>query len=136
MSKLFNNYNSLKLKEPNQLFLFKSGIFFIALSDDAIKLNEIFSFKLTTLTNNVVKCGFPQNRLDYYSKMLNQLQIQFKIIDDNYSKIENYSDYLNNNNLKSILEPILKLDMNDVSYKKAYEILFSTQKKLKEINYN
>lgn len=134
MSKLLDKYNGLKLNDADTILLFKSGIFFIALSDDAKKLNEVFAFKLTVFTNDILKCGFPQSRLDYYTTQLNTLKIPFKIIDDNYSKIDNYSDYLNNNNLKSIIEYILKLDMNDISYKKAYEILESVQGIFQKIN--
>ena len=53
MSKLYASYSDLKKKEPDFVYLFKVGIFYIALEDDAIKLSEclnwIFLLKLQTI---------------------------------------------------------------------------------------
>ena len=100
MSKLYTEYLRLKKVDSSKIYLFKSGIFFISLDEDAKKLAEIFSFKLTYLNENVVKCGFPQNRLEYYISQLTISKIPFEIVDLNYSKIDNYSDYLNNIKIK------------------------------------
>lgn len=133
MSKLYSKYIKLKKDCPEKLFLFKSGIFYIALEEDANKLSEIFSFKITNLNDNVIKCGFPGKRLEHYTNSLNEHNILFEIIDDEYSKIENFNDYLNNSNLKNIIQNIIKLDLDDISYKQAYQILEDFQKDLKEI---
>lgn len=133
MSKLYDQYIKLKNQKPEQLFLFKSGIFYIALDEDAKKLSEIFSFKITNLNESIIKCGFPENRLEYYINQLKLLNISFEVIDPKYTKIENYNDYLNNSSLKSITKTILNLDLNEISYKQAYEILENLQKDLKKI---
>lgn len=49
MSKLYDKFSSLKNSNKDTLYLFKSGIFFIALNEDATKLSEIFGFKITNL---------------------------------------------------------------------------------------
>lgn len=134
MSKLYEKYLVSKASDSNKLYLFKSGMFFICLDNDARKLNEIFKFKLTPLTDTVVKCGFPENRLNYYIQQLEHLNIPFEIIDSSYAKVENYSDYLNNSNIKSIIKYILDLDLNDISFKRAYEILEKLQSDLKKFN--
>ena len=90
MSKLYVEYLNLKKENSNQLYLFKSGIFYIALEDDAKRLSEIFDFKLINLNESVLKCGFPQKRLEFYSNKLNSLNVSFQIVDSNYSKINNY----------------------------------------------
>ena len=100
MSKLYVEYLKLKSENTDKLYLFKSGIFYIAIEDDAKKLSELFNFKLTNLNNTVMKCGFPQKRLEFYIDKLNSLNILFEIVDLNYSKVDNYSDYLNNNKNK------------------------------------
>lgn len=133
MSKLYDQYIKLKNQKSEQLFLFKSGIFYIALDEDAKKLSEIFSFKITNLNESIIKCGFPENRLEYYINQLKLLNISFEVIDSKYTKIENYNDYLNNSSLKSITKTILNLDLNEISYKQAYEILENLQKDLKKI---
>ncbi len=46
-------------------------------------------------------------------------------------KIENYSDYLNNENIKNIVDSIVNLDMNNISFKNAFEFLCDLQIKLK-----
>lgn len=123
MSKLYLKYSNLKQKDPNKLYLFKNGIFYITLSEDAKILSNLFNLKLTNLNENILKCGFPTHRLEYYLKLLEENQISFEIIDENYEKIENYQDYLNNLNLKAITDKILSIDFDNITYKQAYEIL-------------
>ena len=65
MSKLYDKFSSLKNSNKDTLYLFKSGIFFIALNEDATKLSEIFGFKITNLNDTVTKCGFPEKRLEF-----------------------------------------------------------------------
>ena len=123
MSKLYVEYLKLKSENINKLYLFKSGIFYIAIEDDAKKLSELFNFKLNNLNNTVMKCGFPQKRLEFYIDKLNSLNILFEIIDLNYSKVDNYSDYLNNNKIKDIIKSIIQIDMNNISFKESFEFL-------------
>lgn len=136
MSKLYTEYLKLKNIDRNKLYLFKSGIFYIALEEDSKKLSELFSFKLTNLNENVTKCGFPQKRLEFYVEKLNSLNISFEIIDLNYSKIDNYSDYLNNNKIKDIIKSILDIDMDDISFREAFDFLYNTKKEIEKIYNN
>ena len=59
MSKLYQKYQQLKKENPEKCYLFKSGIFYIFLEDDAKKLGPMLSLKITNLNDSVVKCGFP-----------------------------------------------------------------------------
>ncbi len=133
MSKLYTEYLRLKKVDSSKIYLFKSGIFFISLDEDAKKLAEIFSFKLTYLNENVVKCGFPQNRLEYYISQLTISKIPFEIVDLNYSKIDNYSDYLNNIKIKNIIDSIIDIDMNNITFKQSFEFLDKIKKELGQI---
>ena len=132
MSKLYNKYLCLKKTDNSKIYLIKSGIFYIALEDDALELSEKFNFKLTNLNDKIVKCGFPENRLNYYQNLLNVLNINYEIVnldDTNSQKVSNID--LSSN--KYFFEKIAYLDMDDITYKKAYEILCDLNNEAKKI---
>ena len=133
MSKLYDEYRKLKIKDESKLYIFKSGMFYIALEDDAKTLSEMFDFKIVKLNENVVKSGFPISRLEYYLELLSKRNINFEIIDGNYSKIENYEDYMNNCKLKKIITDINNLDLDNVTFKEAYNYLEKLKNEIKKI---
>lgn len=133
MSKLYKSYEKLKEKDQQKIYIFKSGMFYICLEDDAKKISEIFGFKITKLNENIVKAGFPISRLDYYVEQLKNRKILFEIVDHDYSKIENYEDYINNNKLKRIIQNIEKIDLNNITFREAYDFLENMKKEIKEI---
>ena len=81
MSILYSLYERLKRKDNKTIYLFKSGIFYLALSDDALYLSNKFNFKLTNLNNSIVKCGFPTSSIDKYITKFTNNHINFKLID-------------------------------------------------------
>lgn len=84
MSKLYDIYSSLKSNEPKSdktLYLFKSGIFFILIDEDAKIASKILNLKITFLTENIVKCGFPISSLEKYSSIIQHTDYKFQIID-------------------------------------------------------
>lgn len=85
MSKLYKRYNELKATNDNQLYLFKSGMFFIFLDNDAKLVSNELNLKLTKLNDNIVKCGFPINSFEKYSNLLKERGFEFSIIDENSS---------------------------------------------------
>ncbi len=62
MSKLYPKYLELKKNDKDTIYLFKSGIFFLALEEDATTLAKELNLKVTNLSPNVTKCGFPVSR--------------------------------------------------------------------------
>ena len=84
MSKLYDNYCYLKTIDPDTIYIFKSGIFYIFLDKDAKVVSDLFSLKLTNLNENVLKCGFLIQSIDKYSKL-------FEVL---YSKLGNERKYL------------------------------------------
>ena len=74
--------------------------------------------------------------LFHYFRLIIAKELPFKIIDETYGVIENYSDYINNNKLKNIVDKIITLDFDNITFKEAYEILLSTSASLKEIYKN
>ena len=81
MSKLYSKYLEQKALNPDILYLFKSGIFYMALNEDANRLSDALSLKVTNITDKLYKCCFPVSKSDYYFKTLESLNINYKIID-------------------------------------------------------
>ena len=133
MSKLYTKYTKLKEKNPDTVYLFKAGIFYLALSEDATRLSVVLKLNLGKLNEEIPKVGFPVSCRERYVRLLEALEIPFQFVDDTYGVIENYSDYSNNEKLKSMISKILALDFNNLTFKEAFEFLMSTQKELSSI---
>ena len=82
MSKLFEKYKSLKKENSETLYLFKVGIFYIFIDEDAKIISPVLSIKLTKLNEDIVKCGFPANSLEKYINFLKYTNFKVKIIDE------------------------------------------------------
>lgn len=132
MSKLFNQYKNLKEEDKNKIYLFKSGIFYIALDKDAEFLSDSVGFKLTPLNETVKKCGFPVNRIDYYKKIFDIGNINYELIEDKPIMI-NTENLKQNEDLNFMLNKLQNIDFDDITYKQAYETLEELSNKAKQI---
>jgi len=133
MSKLYLKYMELKKANPEPVYLFKVGIFYIALAEDATKLSENLKLNIGKLNEEVIKVGFPVSSRERYIRLLETLSIPFQFVDSTYGVIENYSDYANNEKLKAIVANVLSLDFDNLTFKDSFEILCDIQKQLLEI---
>ena len=131
MSKLIQQYEKLKQQDPSSVYLFRVGIFYNILNEDAKIVNEKLRLKITDLGPNIFKCGFPISQIDKYRGLLEQRGIKYQIIDNLPNS--NVSDYLNNVELKKILNRICTIDMNNTTCKQAFNTLLDIQNKLKSI---
>ena len=89
MSKLYLEYLKRKKENNNKYYLFKSGLFYIFIDEDAKKINKITPLNITNLNNDIVKCGFPSNSLDKYLDIFKNLGLDVEIvnrIDENENK--------------------------------------------------
>ena len=89
MSKLYLEYKKRKDKNKDKYYLFKSGLFYIFIDEDAKKINKITPLNITNLNNDIVKCGFPSNSLDKYLDIFKNLGLDVEIvnrIDENENK--------------------------------------------------
>ena len=137
MSKLYRKYISLKINDNNSCYLFKSGIFYIFISEDARRLAPLLNLKLTNLTSCIVKCGFPINSLEKYSKKLDELNINVKIVDLNDMTLStNLGDYLSSQQILEIIDDFLKVDVDNLSISQAFDLLNSLQDKFKKFHIN
>ncbi|MBQ9314888.1 MAG: hypothetical protein IJ220_07900 [Clostridia bacterium] len=132
MSKLINKLNELKKHDASSIYIFRVGIFYNILNEDAKILNEKLGLKLTSLSPEIIKCGFPISSLDKYTKKLDELQLKYKVIDD-LPNNTNMEDFSNNIEIKKILNKIKNLDMNNTTFQQAFNILLDIQNKLKKI---
>ena len=121
MSKLQKSYINLKSKDADKIYLFKSGMFYLALADDCEKLSSVFGFKKTKLNEEIEKCGFPISRLGFHVGQLEKRKIPFQIIDDDNSK------------LKKIISEIKDIDLDNITFKQAYEFLENAKMEIGKI---
>lgn len=134
MSKLYNKYIELKnSQEEETYYLFKAGIFYIFISEDAKYMSNLLNLKLTNLNENIQKCGFPSNNLCKYLNILSENKINFKIIDSTLNLVESPQKYLENQVLINQINKIKNLDLEETSPKKAYDILYNFQQNIKNI---
>ncbi len=131
MSKLLNQYNELKKEDASCIYLFRVGIFYNILNEDAKIINEKLGLKITDLGPSIFKCGFPVSQLDKYIILLNQMKIKYKVIDNLPNS--NINDYMKNVEIKKILNKISNLDMNNTTFQQSFNLLVDIQKKLKSI---
>ena len=125
MSKLLNQYNELKKNDASSVYLFRVGIFYNILNEDAKLINEKLGLKITDLGPSIFKCGFPVSQLDKYIILLN------KVVDNLPNT--NLNDYMKNVEIKKVLNKISNLDMNNTTFQQAFNILLEIQNKLKNI---
>lgn len=131
MSKLLKQYNELKNQDSSCIYLFRVGIFYNILNSDAKMLNEKIGLKITNLSPDIIKCGFPISKIDKYKTILSEKNIKYKIIDNLPNEITTI-DYMNNVEIKQILNKISTLDMNNTTFQQAFNILLDIQSKLKK----
>lgn len=123
MSKLYSMYLKLKEESPNSLFLFKSGIFLIALEEDAIKLSNLFGLKLTKLNESVQKCGFPFSSFEKYTNLFKALNLDIKIIETDKNTSYNLTEFTQNKKIIKLLEKIRDINEDNLSISEAYEFI-------------
>lgn len=131
MSKLLKQYEQLKKEDASCIYLFRVGIFYNILNEDAKIINEKLGLKITDLGPSIFKCGFPVSQLDKYIILLNKMKIKYKVIDNLPNS--NIGDYMKNVEIKKIFNKIDGLDMNNTTFQQAFNILLDLQNKIKEL---
>ncbi len=85
---------------------------------------------MTKLSN----VGFPINSLPKYLNLFKRLPYNFEIVnlEDNICQTPNSYTYFQN--IKQITDGLAKIDINSLSISQAYDVLYTTQNKLKMLN--
>lgn len=126
MSKLQKQYNDLKKKDSEKIYIFKVGIFYNILNDDARVVSNSIGLKLTDLGPDIVKCGFPIAKLDKYTNLLQSKQIKYEVINTPAPSSQNISS-------DSIIKKIQNIDLNNTTCKEAFDLLYNIQQNIKNI---
>ena len=94
-------------------------------------LSDALGLKITHLSDELYKVGFPISQIEKYSQLLTNKNIKFKIVDNLDKKQTN--EYLKNIELKKIVNQILNIDINNTTFSQAFNLLIDIQKKLEQI---
>ncbi len=132
MSKIYNEYLRLKEENPNKLYLFHNGKFYIFVAEDVETINQYVVLKPTKFTNEVNKCGFPESRLDDYIRVFNNHKLDIKIIELS-DIIEQVSTLISIPRKYINIETKIKnINVNDITPLEAMEFIKELQEMLHE----
>ncbi len=82
MSKIYDKYSELKSIDPEKMYLFKCGKFYIFIDDDCETINNYVVLKKVNFCKDVLKCGFPSNVLDDYMRVFKNHDLDIEIIEE------------------------------------------------------
>ena len=136
--KIYNKYIELKSSpnyKNNTLYLFKSGIFFIFIDNDAKIIANLLNLKLSNLTDSVLKCGFPCNSLQKYMNLLKNTPYRIEIISNDTStkQVLDINQYNYGEKIQCIINEIINLDIDSLSISEAYAYLHNIQEKFQTL---
>lgn len=126
MSKIYSKYleiKSNKLNQENTLYLFKSGIFFIFIAEDAVKAAALLDLRLSNLNDSVFKCAIPISSFEKYQQLLKNLGYNLQIVDFSQDKLLSSNTYINNEKIQSLIYQIIHTNTESLSISEAYELL-------------
>ena len=132
-SKLFNIY-TLEKKNNDNILLFKSGIFYIALAEDATKLSNLFGFKLTNLNDSIKKCGFPCSSVDKYLSLFKAHNLEIKFIEPDKNISYDVKQFNQNQINNSLIDEIKNVDINSLSVSEIYSFVEKLKTMVEETN--
>lgn len=104
----FSQMVEILRKENKEKILFiNAGIFYIAVEEDAVLLNNKLKLKCTCFKQNVCKVGVPLNSIDKYLEKIEELGYSYVVykIDkekEELTKIKEYEGKLNKTKNKNI----------------------------------
>lgn len=132
-SKLYQRYISLKIEDNDAFYLFKSGIFYIFISEDARVVAPLLNLKLTDLNSSIKKCGFPISGSQKYFDKIKELNLKVKMVDLVNMKFSTELDkYLNGQQILEIVNNFLKINIDELSISQAYDVLNDLQEELRK----
>lgn len=123
MSKLYSKYLSLKKENDSTIYLFKSGIFYLFIEDDAKTMSPLLQLKLSNLSPTVFKCGFPVTSLEKYLPLLEKIGKKVEIVDLEKNLALPPKEFVITKELKYFILYLSSQDSNTLSIKEAYEFI-------------
>lgn len=135
MSKLYNTYLELKKQNNQTIYLFKSGIFFIALDEDARFLSDTFHLKLVNFSDTIVKCGFPCSSFNKYSNLFKSHSLDVQVIEATNNISYTLKEYSQSQSVTELLTFIHSANVNNLSVVEAYQFISDLQKMASNIEH-
>lgn len=123
MSKLYSKYLSLKKENDSTIYLFKSGIFYLFIEDDAKTMSPLLQLKLSNLSPTVFKCGFPVTSLEKYLPLLEKLGKKIEIIDLEKNLMLPPKEFVLTQEIRKFIFYLSSQDSNTLSIKEAYRFI-------------
>lgn len=132
MNNLYNNYSKLKQENKDLVYLFKSGVFYVALEEDAKLLSKMLDLKINTQNKYFIKCGFPVSKIEKYKIFLDNMNIKYQIIEELEKDSINYSPSLE---VKKLIELINSRDIDSLSIMDTYKHMKQIQNLASKIKF-
>lgn len=88
---MLEKYYKYKISYKDYIIFIRVGNFYEIIDYDAFIINSICDLKLTKLSNTF-KCGIPFNSIDKYTSILNEIPINYVVIDDEIKEIKNFDN--------------------------------------------
>lgn len=126
MSKLYEKYVALKKQNASILYLFRNGIFYSFLDEDAKKMSFLLNLKLSNLNESVVKCGFPINNLAKYSALIEKAGYQVQVVESSLDKTHSCTEYILNADIKNFIQKLANVNADSLSISEAYSFIEDT----------
>lgn len=134
MSRIYDKYLELKKEDANKLYLFKSGLFYIFLEEDALRISKITTLKCTQFTPTVKKCGFPENTLERYLQIFKELNLNVEVIElEKKEKATKEERKIKKGKIKSI-DDLQSLNLDMITPIQAIQILYEIKKEIENNN--
>ena len=101
--KLENTIKMFKEVHPDSIILIKIGTFFHAFGKDSYILSYMLGYQLKPIAQNYSSCGFPKSGLTKVLTKLEEMNINYIVLDkaDNYSEMEK-EEFKNKNQYNQI----------------------------------
>lgn len=90
-----NMMEILQEKNKEKIVLIKLGVFYTAIGKDAVFFNKELGLKCVCYKNQICKIGIPENRIEYYLKKLEKLNIGYIVYNFDSKKEELIEKYKN-----------------------------------------
>lgn len=132
-SKLYQKYLSLKIENPDFVYLFKTKNYYFFIADDALKMSSLLNLNLTNFSSIIMMCEFPTTSFDEYLNKINELNIKARTIPLS-EDIFNYDleKCFNSVKYNELISNFLNINIDNLSISQAYDLLRDLQKKLKD----
>lgn len=134
MSKLYKEYVLRKIQNPNKIYLFKCGIFYVFIDADAQLMSNILGLKLIPLNSCILKCSFPVSASNKYFNILKNLDYDIEIVflNKEISSL-NINNYFINKNCHKAICDFLTINVESLSISQAFDLLYQLQSTFKEL---